>query len=107
MAKKVEAAAAKPMSLGLKDSLEVLEAMGTISAIFAEELDDGFQVADIMRIGLKLGSKQTAREIMAAISGASQVVAEGKDLTPEEFMKLGMAAFEQYKKVSEALNNGK
>jgi hypothetical protein len=70
---------------GIKETLEVIEAISEIKKVIAKELSDGFQYDDVPNIVEKLSASP---KVLAAIEGADQVLPELKDLDLGEKIRL-------------------
>lgn len=87
------------MSIGIKESLEVvtgLEVVGVAGIGLVKAEDMGARIA----IGLEL--LKSSEKIVEAVKGVDQIDEEIKDLSQEELIQLGLAAFGMVKKLAAA-----
>jgi len=83
----------------IKETLELLNGMGTASAIIKKIAKDGLTIADLVAI------KDIAAalpEFKDAVEGAGEIPEELKDLDGAEQMQIIGAIYEQAKKINEA-----
>jgi len=73
------------MSESVKETKELVEAIGPLAAALITRLKDGFDVADVVALA---SDSDLRAKIQAAVAGASKIPTEARDLTTEEVVEL-------------------
>lgn len=84
------------MSIGIKESLELLAGVELLGVSGIEIAKDGLDMSDVPK-ALELAKKSDV--LVAAVKGLDQVDDEVKDLDQAELLQLGTAAFGMVKKI--------
>ena len=98
-------AAVVPEHRGIKESQEILKAMGNVADLVSNILADGLvNWSDLQHV---LNELKSADVYLAAVKGAGDVDDELKDLDDTELVVLGLAAIKLIKKFVDAAKKNK
>jgi urease gamma subunit len=77
------------MAFGIKETVDVIEAVAVLKKVIVKHLADGFQTSDLVKIVEELlGDEEAKKEIGEALDGIELVLPELKDLTWAEKFEL-------------------
>lgn len=88
------------MEKSVKETKEVLVAVGDLAVLLVEVLKDGVQISDALKIADALMKRpELLIELKAALDGIEEVPAELKDISLDEGIELAKVSAEIVKKV--------
>lgn len=87
------------MEHGVKETLELINALGLVGAALRTATADGIQVTDVLAL---VANPEVRESIEAAALGSSTLPAELGDLTLPEVQEIVNALFEALKKIMAA-----
>jgi urease gamma subunit len=77
------------MAFGIKETVDVIEAVAVLKKVIVKHLADGFQTTDLVKVVEELlGDEKAKKEIGEALDGIELVLPELKDLTWAEKFEL-------------------